>query len=80
MTVFDTQSELIAPSLRSKIAKRLTEMKVSIEPSQEIILKENPHRFCLFPIKYHEIWEFYKKAEASFRTVEDVDLSKDLID
>ncbi|KAI9033696.1 ribonucleoside-diphosphate reductase small chain [Phycomyces nitens] len=45
--------------------------------AEEEILKENPRRFCLFPIKYHEIWQFYKKAEASFWTAEEIDLSKD---
>jgi ribonucleotide reductase beta subunit family protein with ferritin-like domain len=35
---------------------------------QEPILKENPDRFVLFPIKYEAIWEMYKKAEASFWT------------
>lgn len=34
----------------------------------------------LFPIKYQDIWQFYKKAEASFWTAEEVDLSKDLSD
>ncbi|KIW60342.1 ribonucleoside-diphosphate reductase small chain [Exophiala xenobiotica] len=48
--------------------------------AEEDILKENPHRFVLFPIKYHEIWNHYKKAEASFWTAEEVDLSKDLHD
>ncbi|KAA8914835.1 ribonucleotide reductase [Sphaerosporella brunnea] len=37
-------------------------------------------RFVLFPIKYHEIWQMYKKAEASFWTAEEIDLSKDLHD
>lgn len=32
------------------------------------------------PIQYHDIWEFYKKAVASFWTVEEVDLAKDLTD
>ena len=32
----------------------------------------------MFPIKNQAIWNFYKKAEASFWTVEEVDLSKDL--
>ena len=32
----------------------------------EPILVENKDRFVLFPIKYKDIWEFYKKAEASF--------------
>ena len=43
----------------------------------EPILDLNPNRFCTFPIKYHDIWEMYKKAEASFWTVEEVDLSED---
>ncbi|KIV87536.1 ribonucleoside-diphosphate reductase small chain [Exophiala sideris] len=48
--------------------------------AEEDILKENPHRFVLFPIKFHEIWNMYKRAEASFWTAEEVDLSKDLHD
>ncbi|XP_063900686.1 ribonucleoside-diphosphate reductase subunit M2-like [Zophobas morio] len=44
----------------------------------EPLLTPNPKRFVLFPIQYPEIWEMYKKAEASFWTTEEVDLSKDL--
>ncbi|KAI8884587.1 ribonucleoside-diphosphate reductase small chain [Backusella circina FSU 941] len=80
MTVFDAQSELAAKNLRSAILTRLAENSAGLEPGEEPILKENSRRFCLFPIKYHEIWEFYKKAEASFWTAEEVDLSKDLND
>jgi ribonucleoside-diphosphate reductase subunit M2 len=40
----------------------------------------NPRRFVLFPIQYHEVWQMYKKAEASFWTSEEVDLSKDMSD
>jgi len=47
---------------------------------EEAILKENPKRFVLFPIQYHEVWQMYKKAEASFWTAEEVDLSKDQAD
>ena len=43
----------------------------------EILLKENKERFVLFPIKYHKIWEMYKKAEQSFWTAEEIDLSSD---
>jgi len=43
----------------------------------EILLEENKERFVLFPIKYPRIWEMYKKAEASFWTAEEVDLSQD---
>lgn len=34
-------------------------------------------RFVLFPIEYRDMWMMYKKAEASFWTTEEVDLSKD---
>ncbi|KAI9796075.1 MAG: Ribonucleotide-diphosphate reductase (RNR), small subunit [Piccolia ochrophora] len=50
------------------------------EEADEPLLQENPHRFVLFPIKYHEVWQMYKKAEASFWTAEEIDLSKDLHD
>ncbi|KAI3337496.1 ribonucleoside-diphosphate reductase small subunit [Xylariaceae sp. AK1471] len=50
------------------------------EEVDEPLLQENPQRFVLFPIKYHEIWQMYKKAEASFWTAEEIDLSKDLHD
>lgn len=45
---------------------------------EEPILKENPDRFVIFPIKHHDIWEYYKKSEASFWTAEEIDLSDDL--
>jgi len=44
----------------------------------EPLLDENEDRFCMFPIKYQSIWEFYKKAQASFWTAEEVDLGDDL--
>jgi ribonucleoside-diphosphate reductase beta chain len=43
----------------------------------EPILKENKNRFVLFPIEHNDIWQFYKKAEASFWTAEEIDLSQD---
>jgi ribonucleoside-diphosphate reductase beta chain len=46
----------------------------------EPILEENKNRFVLFPIQHDDIWSFYKKAEASFWTAEEIDLSPDLID
>jgi len=47
---------------------------------EEPILKENKDRFVLFPITHNDIWQFYKKAEASFWTAEEIDLSQDLKD
>jgi ribonucleoside-diphosphate reductase beta chain len=46
----------------------------------EPILKENKDRFVMFPIQHSDIWEFYKKAEASFWTAEEIDLGADLWD
>lgn len=51
-------------------------MNTQVEP----ILAENKDRFVLFPIQHDDIWSFYKKAEASFWTAEEIDLSPDLID
>ena len=39
----------------------------------EPILEENKSRFVLFPIQHDDIWSFYKKAEASFWTAEEID-------
>jgi ribonucleoside-diphosphate reductase beta chain len=47
---------------------------------EEPILKENADRFVIFPIKHDDIWHFYKKAEASFWTAEEIDLHQDVVD
>ena len=54
-------------------------MKKDLE-LEEPILKENKGRFVLFPIEKDDIWQFYKKAEASFWTAEEIDLGQDLKD
>jgi len=46
----------------------------------EPLLRENKNRFVLFPIQHDDIWQYYKKAEASFWTAEEIDLSQDLTD
>ena len=46
----------------------------------EPILQENKDRFVIFPIQHHDIWEWYKKMEASFWTAEEIDLHQDLTD
>ncbi len=48
--------------------------------NQEPILEESTKRFVLLPIQHSDIWDFYKKAEASFWTAEEVDLSQDYKD
>ncbi|KAK2069305.1 hypothetical protein P8C59_003896 [Phyllachora maydis] len=62
-------------------APKKIEVASAFKPDDdEPLLRENPQRFVLFPIQYHEIWQMYKKAEASFWTAEEIDLSKDLHD
>lgn len=46
---------------------------------EEPILKENKDRFVVFPIQHHDLWEWYKKQEASFWTAEEIDLHQDPI-
>ena len=46
----------------------------------EPILEKNDGRFVIFPIQHHDIWEWYKKSEASFWTAEEIDLHQDLTD
>lgn len=51
-------------------------MNQQVEP----ILDENPNRFVLFPIKHHDIWDWYKRSEACFWTAEEIDLTSDVKD
>ena len=46
----------------------------------EKILTENPNRFVIFPIKYNDIWEYYKNHQAAFWTAEEIDLTNDIRD
>lgn len=46
----------------------------------EVLLTPNKKRFVILPIKHESVWDFYKKAEASFWTAEEIDLSQDMID
>jgi ribonucleoside-diphosphate reductase beta chain len=47
---------------------------------KEPLLEENKNRFVLFPIVHDDIWQMYKKEEASFWTAEEIDLTADLAD
>lgn len=55
----------------------MSELTTNVE---EPLLKENKNRFVLFPIQHDDIWNFYKKAEASIWTAEEIDLHQDLTD
>lgn len=44
------------------------------------LLNPEDKRYCLFPIKEHDIWKYYKEQESVFWTAQEVDLSQDLHD
>jgi len=71
-------SEALAPSKDAALApmSRVTLEMKELE-KEDPLLKENPRRFVMFPIQYPEVWEMYKKHEASFWTAEEIDLSSD---
>ncbi|RYP73188.1 hypothetical protein DL771_003824 [Monosporascus sp. 5C6A] len=77
-----SEIEARKPAMEKPMEEPKTAVAPTIKPQEadEPLLQENPQRFVLFPIKYHEIWQMYKKAEASFWTAEEIDLSKDLHD
>lgn len=60
------------PALKSK--NQETKNAKRPEYADEPLLKENPGRFVLFPIKHSKIWEMYKKELASFWTADEIDL------
>merc|ERR1712241_1080072 len=75
-TVEDKKPETVIPR---KEQKKTTETPL-LATTEEPFLTENPRRFVILPIQYSDIWMMYKKAQASFWTAEEVDLSWDLRD
>jgi len=43
----------------------------------EDCLIENDERYCLFPIKHHDLWEHYKTMVGCFWTSEEIDFKGD---
>jgi len=70
----------ISDNKTQKTIKQVENHEEKKDEAVEPLLKENPRRFVILPIQYDDIWRMYKKAEASFWTAEEVDLSKDLGD
>ena len=48
--------------------------------SEKILTPNGCHKYSAFPIQYPDLWNMYKRAVASFWTVEEVPLSQDVID
>ena len=51
-----------------------------VDVIDEPILEPNPLRFTLFPLEHHDLFEYYKKAIASFWTPEEISLAQDATD
>lgn len=65
---------------KAKKLIKVQEPSADLLDSDEPLLVENKQRFVLFPIKYNDMWQMYKKHEASFWTAEEVDLAHDMKD
>lgn len=48
------------------------------ELKEEYLLKENPNRFVIFPIKHHDIWESFQRHRKAFWIESEIDLVPDL--
>lgn len=49
----------------------------TLQDNLEPLLSEENSRLTVYPLKHKPIWEMYKKQQAAFWTVEEVDMSKD---
>jgi ribonucleoside-diphosphate reductase beta chain len=47
---------------------------------KDIIKNSGSERYTVFPIRYPNLWKFYKDHEATFWTVEEIRLTDDLVD
>ena len=47
---------------------------------QEPLLQPSIKRLVIYPIEHNDIWEMYKRAEASFWTTEEIDIAADVED
>uniref|UniRef100_A0A1I7UMP5 Ribonucleoside-diphosphate reductase small chain n=1 Tax=Caenorhabditis tropicalis TaxID=1561998 RepID=A0A1I7UMP5_9PELO len=76
----EQEVEELAVVEKPKVVEEKTEEEVNALDANEPLLHDLDNRFVIFPLRHHDIWQFYKKAVASFWTVEEVDLGKDMND
>jgi len=75
------EKKRVAPEIIEALPSDIIEVKTNRDLElEEPILQNNPNRFVLFPIEHDDIWQMYKKSEASFWTAEEIDLQQDTID
>merc|ERR1719407_233792 len=65
-------TDIVSSKSLSAVSKEFCELE-----KNDPLLSDNPQRWVMFPIQYPEVWEMYKKHEASFWTAEEGDLSQD---
>merc|ERR1711962_682858 len=63
--------ENVGKVLVGKTSTNNGKSKTEVAKPEEPLLIENPRRFVILPIQYGDIWQMYKKAEASFWTAEE---------
>jgi ribonucleoside-diphosphate reductase beta chain len=79
-------SPVSSPALRSRKVSMAEPPQMSLDSGEatpafiEPILRENPHRFTLFPVAKPKLFAKYKHALSVFWVPEEVDLSKDMRD
>jgi len=79
---FETYDEMSIDTNTITILNK--EEKIVLQPKidnqSEEILRTNNQRFVLFPLKYHDMWDMYKKQQACFWTASEIDLGQDIHD
>jgi len=78
-------SEDLSPKSVEAEELNVTDVKLdSVLPKntvvEEPILKDDPNRFVIFPVKHHDIWQMYKTQQAMIWTAEELDLAADIND
>jgi len=68
---------ILCAHIISKCPLKKSDVLVTME---DPVLAPSTSRFTTFPIRYPDLWALYKKAIASFWTVEEIDLATDLKD
>lgn len=48
--------------------------------SKDLLLSESEHRYTLFPIKHHDVWQMYKQQQALHWNAEELDFTDDKFD
>eukprot|EP00927_Polykrikos_kofoidii_P048427 TRINITY_DN426_c0_g1_i5.p1 TRINITY_DN426_c0_g1~~TRINITY_DN426_c0_g1_i5.p1 ORF type:complete len:522 (-),score=88.30 TRINITY_DN426_c0_g1_i5:514-2025(-) len=74
--IFEQQNSQSSKTIEPAPISRVSAEYRAFE-AEDPLLMDNPRRFVMFPIQYPQVWEMYKKHEASFWTAEEIDLSQD---